>query len=437
MEITRSVTVEVFLSEKFEEKYKAILNSIRHYRAVCRHTYALLFEAHAAGASFCEKDEKFMLKPDNERCKEILALAMNKKKDDGSLFKAPVYEVREYVMQTLAPNWKAFVFDGMRASVYSRWKAPDTEFPKAQRGFMSLQGARGVAQFQRIGISMARQTAKPLLEKHSIFLNWDREIGEIEFKFSKLDSGRYFIWKNITSNQEWKFGTVTLTEIDGKLKIGISYTRPANIAQLEPGNVMDVWFSNHSESYIRMTGPEGIFSYDSISTHGALGGIDELKKKSEYYKERMGAAGSKRKPWGFRKAFVDVSKTLNNVTVQRENQVKDWNHRWTRRIVENAKRWRCSKVVMHGVPKEKMSEHPEYSIGVEWIPEMACFGHLLWVLGLDGICLGPQSGPRPVCTGSGSWMVYDLSISIVRPTRVRIMRTCCYGGFWVRISRIL
>ncbi len=355
--ITRSVSIDVWLPEAHKEKYKQIIESIRHYRGVARHTYGILFAAHAAGADF-KYDEKFSLRPNNERCKQLLALALDKMKEGGELYKAPVYEVREYILKNLAPNWKPFVFDSLRQDVYSRWKAPDTEFPKAQRGYLSLQGARGVAKFQRIGIGFPQLTAKPRLEGHSIFLDWDREIGEIEFKFEKLDSHRFWVWRQITENPAWSAGTVFLKEIDGVLNIGISYDRPAVISDADPGRVLKVTFSDQIDSLIRMSGPDGEASYDSISVAAALGGIDELRKLREYYEKRKSSTGAKNKPWGVRNAFVDVAKTLNNVTVRRERQCKDWSHRWTKRIIDNAKRWRCKTVEIHDLPKEEMLKRP-------------------------------------------------------------------------------
>ncbi len=355
--VSRSVSIQVWVDKTNKDLYKSVIASLRHYRGVARHIYALLFEAQAAGADLEMKDDNFRLKPNNERAKNILALAMDKKKDTGELYKAPVYEVRDYVFGTLSPTWRPFVFDSMRMQVWACWNAPDTEFPKAKRGFMSLQGARGVARFQRVGIGFPRATAKPRLEGHSVFLNWDKEIGEVEFKFEKLDYQRYWIWKQVRDGV-WDGGTVFLTENDGDIRIVITYKQPKVKSDVDPERVLKVSFSDQPDSFIRMQGPGGETAYDSISALGATAGIDELFKRTEYYQKRMGAAGNKRKPWGFRKGFVDVSKTLSRITERRELQSKDWNHRWTRRVIENMKRWRCGKVEIVDRPTEKLLNRP-------------------------------------------------------------------------------
>jgi hypothetical protein len=85
---SRSTTIDVFVPN---EQRQTVLNSIRRYRALCRNSYAILLLAQAAGATVehdAEKEE-LSVKPDGERSKGILSLAMRK---EG---KALAYELRD------------------------------------------------------------------------------------------------------------------------------------------------------------------------------------------------------------------------------------------------------------------------------------------------------------------------------------------------------
>ena len=70
---------------------------------------------------------------------------------NGNFKKGPLYGIKPFI-KNLAPNWLNFVNDSVRRDIESALKRKDPEFPKASRDWLTLNGARGIGQFKRLGI---------------------------------------------------------------------------------------------------------------------------------------------------------------------------------------------------------------------------------------------------------------------------------------------
>lgn len=335
----RSTVFSVFCDDALRQP---ILNSIRRYRMACRQMYGVLLASQAAGAEITEKDDSLSLKPDGKRSKAILEAVMNK---TGKMF---VYEMRPWFLEELYPNAFSFVWDSARADVATVWKAKDPEFVTASKGWLGLQGARGIARFNRRGIGFPVATARPVLAEHTLTLKWDKEIGPVTFRLPRLDGGRYYVWKSLRDGAEgWKLGTIYLSEDDGALKVVMTHHRPLRESSVDPERVCELVI-NHSDLDRKafLFSLEGRDAQDVISGEEVLPWLRRMKRRREELERRKAACGSPRRPWGFRKGYHDAQKILSNCSLARERGASDRNHAWTRRIVARMVSWRCGTLKM-------------------------------------------------------------------------------------------
>lgn len=329
----RSVTLDIFCDQELRQ---TVLNSIRRYRAACRQLFAVLGCAQAAGGAILATDEDVSIRPDSAQAQTIMRQVFHL--PDDAPAKALGYPCRRWFLDELYPAALSFVWDSARRQVVTRWQAKDPEFTRASRGWLVLQGARGVAEFRGVGIELPQATARPRLERKQVVLKWDRNMGPVEFKLGSMDPGRWFTWSNIVSGV-WPPGTVTLNERDGRLRLTVSYERPHQQADMDPSRSLTLQIEN---DHFVVTGPDG--ELDTIGLADALAMLERLSKQRQLWEGRKECAGSPRRPWGDKKAWRATVEHLSRVTLNRERFVNDRNHAWTRRIATRATSWRCGVV---------------------------------------------------------------------------------------------
>lgn len=361
--VTRSVSIDLFVPD---EQRQSVLNSVRHYRLCCRDVYAALLLAQTAGAEIEDIEGAMRLKPQSDQAKLALAAALgvaritpgDREKGNGQSFtvnvgSAMAYECRAWVLQQLFPTAMSFVWDSLRRDVVTVWTSRDPEHTQATRGWLALQGARGVAQFQRRGIGFPTATARPKLAGNTLTLKWDRELGAVEFRIPRLDGGRYYVWRALRDGDEgWKLGTVYLGERDGKLYAVLSHDRPAQAASVDAERVCTVRFGDTQEGFLRIVGPDGAQTYDSISAESAVAAMERLRVHRDKQEKRRAACGNPRRPWGHRKGWLANQDVLTRCTLQRDRLQKDVNHCWSRWAVSRAVSWRCGKLVVEAMPAD-------------------------------------------------------------------------------------
>lgn len=339
----RSIKLDIIAPADMRQK---IIMSIRHYRTVCRQVYSACAMAKMASAAVQFTGDTITVKPLPNSETELLTAVFGRNPQ------------RTLTKNDMLPTALSFVWDSARRDVQSRWAARDPEFVKATRGWLTLNGARDFARFNRIGIGCPVATANPKFEEHKLRLKWDHELGEIEFTVPRLDSGRYYIYKCIRDNAPgWKCGTVYLNERDGRVFLSLSFDRPVDQTDLEPERKLTVEFTDSIESFIKIAGPDGAQSHDAISAAEAVAWLNELKTIRGKYETRRAAAGNPLKPWGSSDQWRGVQSRLSKNTERRSNGVQTRNHLWTRRITERAAAWRCGVVCVVGIP-ENLFGHP-------------------------------------------------------------------------------
>jgi hypothetical protein len=348
--MVKSSKFDLYLQDK--ELHRKILQSIQLYRTISRHAFTACAMSEIAGADIAVTDNTLKITPNKDAAKKILSETFCK---DG---KAHLYQLRDLVREDLAPTWLSFVWDSLRSDVSSRWLAKDPKFPKATKGWLLLQGSRGINFFQHVGIGLPQASARPKIDGHKVILKWDHEIGPVEFNIGKLDGGRYHVLKGVRDNLPgWKAGTFYLNERDGKLFLLMSYTCPDPVTELDKNNVLEVTFTEEADKYITLKGP-GNFHGDCISALEALGLLHSLNVRRERWQARKQAAGNPRRTWGSKKICNATQEVISNITTHRENAVQTRNHLWTRRIIDNALRWECGTVKVVNLPEKSMFNEP-------------------------------------------------------------------------------
>jgi hypothetical protein len=347
----RSIKIDVIPPKELRQK---IVTSIREYRAVARKMYSACAMAEMAGAEITRKDDDIKIKPDNDKARAILNAVFDNYEKGYHL-----YQLRTFVLKELQPTWKSFVWDAVRRDVASRWSAPDTEFPKAKRGYLTIQGARAIAKFNRIGIGMPRATARPKLHEHKMELGWDHEIGAVEFTIAKLDSARYYVWKSLRDGDEgWKLGTIYLNEDDGMVFLTVSFERPDIVKNIDTEKILNVEFVPEIENFICIY-TDTRNEADKLSFSAALSHLDKMKLLGEKYLNQRKSCGSEKpKHWGNKKAIRSIQKKSLNLRERRTNYCQTWNHLFTRRIVENAIRHNAGSIKVLNLPEREWFGHP-------------------------------------------------------------------------------
>lgn len=348
----RSLCVELVLPEGVAKK--PIIDSIRQYRTGCRKLYGVLCAAYAAGAQIEVSEDDIKLTPSSESTKSILATMLGA---EGAC-KAHGYALKDYFQQYLYPNAQFFVWNQAQRDISSVWNSCDPEFPTASRGWLALQGTRGIAQFRRRGIGIS-SNGGPKLHEHTLSLKWDRVIGRVDFKLPRLDSGRYYIWQHLRDGAEgWSLGMVYLSESDGKLRAVITYHRPEDLRPIEVDRQLLVTVGETPDRFLTLAGPGGVVELDEISGCSVVAWLGVMKARQKELEDRVGACGNPRAPWGFNKSRRKNQEVRSRVTKQRANGVKDHNHAWTRRIVTRAVYWRCGTIKVVPAVAETLFSYP-------------------------------------------------------------------------------
>jgi hypothetical protein len=212
--------------------------------------------------------------------------------------------------------------------------------------------------------------------ERGLALKWDHSLGAVEFRFArKLDMGRWCTWVKVRDS-DWPAGTVTLNERDGRIYAGISYKRPVAATELDPARQLDLHLSETGDALI-LAGPDREQTFERLTLANALAQVDRTKAESLRWEERRAAAGSPRRPWGFRRAWKGAQAHLKQVTRRRARLVADWNHAWTRRVAGRVRNWRCGSVLWRQPADGLLAGRPwnwtQFTADLRYkLAEMAC-----------------------------------------------------------------
>jgi len=343
--VKRSVKIDVIPPDN---KRREVINSIRLYRAACRKAYTACSNAEMAGAEIIMGDDDIQIKPNSENAKQILELAF------GVTGKAHLYQLRVWI-RDLHPTWMSIVPESIHRDIVSpRWRAKDPEFPKATRGYLTLNGARAHASFMRVGIYFKNTVPKISADKRCVSLKWDYDIGEVDFRIPKLDGSRYGIWKNLCEEREgWKPGGMFLSEKDNKIFLVLSFECPDPVSEIDVERVLSVTINEgEPENYITASCENKRFSAEKISVLDATTWLSSLDIVRQKYEKQLAATCR------HKQSKRAVIKKMENLSSKRTNGQKTFNHIWTRRIVSHAVRTKCGTIIVSGLPERELCRHP-------------------------------------------------------------------------------
>lgn len=392
--VSRSLSVKLFVP-KLETTdgpspnwvlHRQIVNAIRGYRFATHKMYAAIMLGQVAGAEIQEtgsgEHADIRLKPTTKTGTVALATAIGaatvtageKTTGEGQAFKVQAsatlgYSLRTWFREHLYPTALSFVWDSARQDATSVWTSKDPQFTKGSRGYMALQGVRGIAKFQRRGIGCPVATARPKLSSNTLTLKWDHDIGPVQFSLERLDYGRWKVWEALRDNEPgWKLGTIYLTERrggknpDGKqngpeLFAVITYSRPTTPSEVDADRACAVSLGSDMPGWMSIRGPNPQTEHDSIDANAIVGWLRMMLMRREAIEARREASGSPRQPWGHRRQYRDDTEVLTALSARRARRQADFNHAISRRIVARAVAWRCGVVKLGPFP-ELMFGHP-------------------------------------------------------------------------------
>jgi len=342
-----------------DELHWPVVQSVRRYRDALRKMFAALDAGHALAATLAARDDgSCVLTPHNDEAKIALAVAFGgarikrlpkalgpngKPVREGSHFdvavgSASAYELRNWFRAILYPSAKSFVWDSARALIVERWRALDPEV-RATRGFLTMQGARQLAQFWRRGMCLPLATARPRFARRSVTVHWDNALGPVELQLADLDRGAWKIWRRIRDGV-YEPGSITINERAGKLLLGLSYKSAAETAETDADAVLTVRLDGDR---LTMTADA---SADEIALDNAIAVLTRLRGATDAWTRRRASSGSSWRSWGHRAKWRGAQEHLTAVTASRANFVTDCCHAWARRVASRARSWKCGQVAL-------------------------------------------------------------------------------------------
>lgn len=378
--ITLSATFDVVPAVAVEERdaaYRRLRDDLKLYRHLCRKYYGVYMFAAAAGAKVSEHEKKgLQIKDDSAETKKILADAFEMRKEDGEFFKAKGYEfykdLRSQTKDTYLAEFACYVIQ----TIGSTWKAKDPEFTRAGRGWLNLQSARDPARFNHVPLPIHPKRVSLSDNARTISLHY-RTAGPTLFRLVKMDGGRWHTWKQIATG-EWPAKTAYLHERDGRFFIRVSYQRTVEKVELDKARSLSVEFTENEKEFCVCWLHEGKktatddMRNEKFSATAALAELDRIFASSAWADECRKACGNRRH--GNAKALRKEKEIQERLTARRTGLVKNWNHCWSKRIVETAVRFRAGKILVVGLPSKILFGRPwnwgQFEIGIKYKSEL-------------------------------------------------------------------
>lgn len=359
----------VLVSTEREEDKIPVTEWLKKYRGVARKMFGIITLADAASAKISDMGNTCKITPKGLKSKQILEILFDK---EG--FKKRFYALREFVRDELLETAHSYVWDSIREDVTSAYSAIDPYLlkktgKKMSRQWLILNGARRLARFHSLPLSVPKLTGAAKLYPHCVEIVWDNVLGPIKFKIDRLDPVNWATWQKIVSG-EWPHGTIKLNEWERtvttdtrnpptqeqrkvrvhQLRLSIPYEKPESDSGLNPSRTMTAEIT--PDGFVLKFSED---TRDSIGFEHAFSGLNRYEARKNALEARRRACGSPVMPWGDRHGWGHEQVILDRVTFQREGFVKDVNHAWSRRIASRAESWNCGAVkVVFPKPSEEV-----------------------------------------------------------------------------------
>lgn len=380
-----------------DKQYRLVMDDLKRYRAAARQAFCAFVMAHIAGARIEHHANGTRVTPNNDAAKAILAKTMgmsvqqrtkpavakalktvadilsklesreklgetyaarldqmltalsdaatqhNWAQDISDEGAAPCYEVRDFVLNDLLPDWRPFCFDSLRREVLTVWTGDDPEHTKATRGWLMLNGARFLARFNRLGIEFPILSGAHTFDSNSITLEWRKGVS-VKFNLMDMERQRWQQWTDARDGV-CDMGSLQLVERDGRLRIIIPLHRKILPRDVDRERVATISI----EGGALKTVARGMV--DILPLNTALGQMRRIKKEAEYFDTMKRPTGSPVKKWGAKYAFRTAQDRIHRRTTKRAYSQSYWNHLWSRRSVDVCIRSRCGTIRLE-LPKK-------------------------------------------------------------------------------------
>jgi hypothetical protein len=335
-----------------DEDKMAVQNSIKLYRAVAAKASAVLECALAGGSTIEEKPRKnesgevetdiFVRssRSEAEPAQQILQAVFDKK---GKAFG---YPCRDWIVQSLG-DLRSCVADAMIRELGSRWKAEDPDPKvKGRRDWLVLNGRRFRPAMMRALLPIRRTMYE--IDGHRLTLRVYKD-REVEARLGDLDPGRWAILRRFADgratcgdmklgrDRKNRFFAIVPYEITEQEDQSLDANRTAEVSFVDGSIVMCMCEGEASRVDTMRT--------YSISVRPALDRAARLGSMGDELETDLKACGTRRN--GNQRARSHYQKRMARITLAKEANKTNYNHFWTRTIVEKCRQWNCGSVELH------------------------------------------------------------------------------------------
>ncbi len=341
-----------------DEHYRAVLDDIKRYRAVCWQTASQICTAEAAiSRNAMNKEGRFHVVPPKpyEGATVLEQVISDHRK--GKLSGLRAHIVSQF------PEWKSDVADACMRDVEARLSAPDPKLVKAKRRYLIHNQMRTAPYFQRMGLPV-RTRGEIHFGNRKLALEWNYARGPIEFEFGRLEGYRLHVLAKLESG-EWKIGDpIRILESDGILKLILPYSRPSVVSD-----------GLNAEAELKVVAtPYGLQVGGELwPWAGEVKWLSGLKRWSESVENARASHGDPQRRHGQWKAKEAWTKQLERITLKRTRGCETTNHVWTTRILHRALRGECGVISVldlsgmtigsHSWPWSQFMQFLEYKCG--------------------------------------------------------------------------
>jgi len=404
-EVCRTITFTAVVDGD-QNLYHNVLMSIRYYRQLMSQFLGVVWCAEQSSCSliYDEKKNNFFFKnkmslnPLTNEEKEQLKKAglwggpvscLLRQLFHGKTNGKPYYELRPLFFDLNEQNQKlsdetkkyvpvflAHVWDSLRAQLNVLYTQPDPLL-KLPRNLLINSADRGIPAPHHIGLPVkycakCTDNAKLLKtdEKTVLSLKFDRNLGWVNFLLEgdvvingktvtrEMNEGHSYVFHKLFSGQ-WSFQMPKINEEDGKIRITLSYKRPAIRAQdMDESRVLQVTFNlENINEFISAEVQKAMNNKKLDKVTGIkISGFSLLQQLKRYEAQQSSRERERDScpKWEktVNKKRKSIGEHLRNLTEARNRTCQHHLHSYANQILSHAKYKQCGKIKVFDLPHD-------------------------------------------------------------------------------------
>jgi hypothetical protein len=261
----------------------------------------------------------------------------------------------------LPPSAHGGMVEELCGEVAKQFTTKDPEV-SAQFRFLLQQGVRYPCRFLRMPLMVKAYDSEHRcirIDGHSMYLRFDDDIGEMEFKFvgRRKQSGRgldpyeWSVLRGLTSGAVVHAGFKLQLDDDGYLVAIIGYKKPRELADVDAMRCLEMAIEGDAWRLQLRSGHASILDekrVELLPLAGWASAVDRIFAQTEKSKARLRSLG-----W-HADALASERERRGRLTKARQHVGESWAHYWASRAVRHATMARCGSIKVF-LPKAYLS----------------------------------------------------------------------------------